>query len=150
MRLKDILAIITGGSRGIGFATAVKFLKEGATVVIAANSKDSALKAVCKLKEMFPSSTINGISPDLSSLESVKEAYNEVVSEYGRIDILVNVAGVDIQKGLSDLHSITTSENFTQRHFSLIRVSRAKLRIFTVTKITVRFYILPRCVAVKL
>ena len=94
MRLKDKVAIITGGSRGIGFATAVKFLKEGATVIIAANSKDSALKAVCKLKEMFPTSVINGISPDLSSLESVKEAYEEVVSEYGRIDIVVNNAGM--------------------------------------------------------
>ena len=110
MRLKDKVAIITGGSRGIGFATAVKFLKEGATVVIAANSKDSALKAVCKLKEMFPSSTINGISPDLSSLESVKEAYNEVVSEYGRIDILVNNAGVSESTPFADY----TEETFNK------------------------------------
>ncbi len=94
MRLKDKVAIITGGSRGIGFATAVKFLKEGATVIISANSKDSALKAVSKLKEMFPSSTIDGISPNLSSLESVKEAYNAVAAEYARIDIVVNNAGM--------------------------------------------------------
>ena len=39
MRLKDKIAIITGGSRGIGFATADKFLKEGATVVLAESSK---------------------------------------------------------------------------------------------------------------
>ena len=42
MRLKDKVAIITGGSRGIGFATADKFLKKGASVVLAASSQESA------------------------------------------------------------------------------------------------------------
>ena len=50
MRLKDKVAIITGGSRGIGFATADKFLKEGATVILAASSQASADKAVSQLK----------------------------------------------------------------------------------------------------
>ena len=49
MRLKDKVAIITGGSRGIGFATSDKFLKEGASVVLAASSQESADVAVDKL-----------------------------------------------------------------------------------------------------
>ena len=94
MRLKDKVAIITGGSRGIGFATADKFLQEGATVILAASTQQSADKAVSKLKEKYPESTIAGISPDLSSLESVREAFREATGKYGCVDILVNNAGV--------------------------------------------------------
>ena len=54
MRLKDKVAIITGGSRGIGYATADKFLKEGATVILTASSQGSADKAVAQLKEKYP------------------------------------------------------------------------------------------------
>jgi len=110
MRLKDKIAIITGGSRGIGFATAVKFLKEGATVIIAANSEGSAQKAVSKLKEMYPASTIDGISPNLSSLDSVKQAYKDIASKYGRIDIVVNNAGVSESTPFSDY----TEETFNK------------------------------------
>ena len=54
MRLKDKVSIITGGSRGIGFATAKAFLKEGAKVIITASSQASADKAVGQLKELYP------------------------------------------------------------------------------------------------
>ncbi len=94
MRLKDKVAVITGGSRGIGFATADKFLKEGAKVILTASTQASADKAVKLLKEKYPESTVAGISPDLSSLESVKKAFREMTGKYGCIDILVNNAGV--------------------------------------------------------
>jgi len=94
MRLKDKVAIITGGSRGIGFATADKFLKEGAIVVLAASSEGSAGKAVAQLKEKYPESEVSGIWPNLASLESVRDAVNGVIAKYGRVDILVNNAGV--------------------------------------------------------
>ena len=75
MRLKDKVAIITGGSRGIGYATADKFLGEGARVILTASSQASAEKAVERLKEKYPDAIIAGISPDLASLESVREAF---------------------------------------------------------------------------
>lgn len=94
MRLKDKVAIITGGSRGIGYATADAFLREGATVIIAASTKASADKAVASLKEKHPASTVAGISPDLSSLEDVRNIFRLVTGRYGCVDILVNNAGV--------------------------------------------------------
>ena len=94
MRLKDKVAIITGGSRGIGYATADKFLKEGATVILTASSQGSADKAVEQLKEKYPDATVAGISPNLSNLESVRNAFREAASKYGCIDILVNNAGI--------------------------------------------------------
>ena len=89
MRLKNKVTVITGGSRGIGYATAEKFLQEGATVVITASSKATADKAVAKLSEAYPQSQISGISPDLSNLESVRAAFQEVAETYGTIDIIV-------------------------------------------------------------
>ena len=94
MRLKNKVAMITGGSRGIGFATAQAFLREGATVIITASSQASADKAVSQLKEQFPGSTVAGISPDLSSLESVRNAFVVATAQYGCLDILVINAGV--------------------------------------------------------
>lgn len=94
MRLKDKVAIITGGSRGIGFATADKFLEEGALVIITASSQESADKAVSQLRERHPNSTVAGISPDLASLDSVRDAFRETAKLYGCVDILVNNAGI--------------------------------------------------------
>ena len=94
MRLKDKLAIITGGSRGIGYATAEAFLKEGAKVIITASTKENADKAVAKLKESYPESIVKGIAPNLSDYNDVKTQFDEVVNKYGVIDILVNNAGI--------------------------------------------------------
>ena len=94
MRLKDKVAVITGGSRGIGFATAEAFLREGAKVIIAASSKISSDKAVAALRERYPNATVAGISPDLSSLEDVRSIFRAISATYGCIDILVNNAGV--------------------------------------------------------
>ena len=94
MRLKDKVAIITGGSRGIGFATADAFLREGAKVILTASSQESADAAVEKLKEKYPDAIIAGISPNLAKLSSVREAFIEATSKYGCVDILVNNAGL--------------------------------------------------------
>ena len=94
MRLKDKVAIITGGSRGIGFATADAFLREGATVILTATTQESADKAVARLREKYPEAKVAGICPDLASLKSVQDAFAIATAQYGCVDILVNNAGV--------------------------------------------------------
>ncbi len=94
MRLKDQVAIITGGSRGIGYATADKFLAEGAAVILTASTQASADRAVERLRETHPGAVVAGISPDLGSLESVRAAFRAATEQYGCVDILVNNAGV--------------------------------------------------------
>ncbi len=94
MLLKDKIAVVTGGSRGIGYATVETFLKEGATVVLCASRKETADKAVEQLKETLPEAAVEGIWPKLSDYGEVKEAFDQVVRKYGRIDILVNNAGM--------------------------------------------------------
>ena len=94
MRLQNKVAIITGGSRGIGLATVEKFLQEGAAVALTASTPANAEKAAASLQEKYPGAKILGISPDLTSLESVKAAFAEVVETFGSLDILVNNAGV--------------------------------------------------------
>ena len=94
MRLKDKVAFITGGSRGIGYATAERFLQEGAKVILTASTQESADKAVTQLREKYPNAVVDGISPDLSSLESVRSEFRRMTQKYGCVDILVNNAGV--------------------------------------------------------
>ena len=94
MRLKDKVAVITGGTRGIGYATAEAFLREGDTVIVCGSNKESADKAVASLREKFPGRTVAGIRPNLANLEDVRSIFKTVSGLYGCIDILVNNAGV--------------------------------------------------------
>lgn len=94
MRLQDKVAIITGGSRGIGFETARTFLREGAAVILCGSREETAKKAVSELQAEFPQAKVEGIWPNLANYTEVKEAFDRVAQEYGHIDILVNNAGV--------------------------------------------------------
>ena len=125
MRLKDKVALITGGSRGIGYATAEAFLREGAKVIITASSKENADRAVVKLKEEYPDSEIYGISPKLTSFPDVKKELDEVNEKYGCIDILVNNAGI------SDSTPFTS---YTDETFCKVMGLNIKA-IFNVTKV---------------
>ncbi len=100
--LNGKVAIVTGGTRGIGYAIVEKYLENHATVILCGSRPETAEKAVSKLKAANPDWPVEGISPDLGNYEAVKAAFDDVREKYGRIDILVNNAGMSSSTPLSD------------------------------------------------
>jgi 2-dehydro-3-deoxy-L-rhamnonate dehydrogenase (NAD+) len=88
-QFKDQVAIITGGANGIGFAVAQKFISEGAKVVIVDQNKAPLTKAS---KQLGPNAS--ALMLDVTDEAAVAKAINKVAKQHGRIDILVNSAGV--------------------------------------------------------
>ncbi len=93
MLLDNQIAIVTGGSRGIGYAIVKKFLENGATVILCASREDNARKAVDSLHSINPDWNVEGIAPNLSDYDDVKSQFDDIIKKHGRIDILVNNAG---------------------------------------------------------
>ncbi len=91
--LKGKVALITGGTTGIGMAAAKLFLKNGVKVVIAGRRKEQGDTALTELKEI--SRDIHFIPTDVSKSEEVKNLIAETVRIFGRLDIAFNNAGVE-------------------------------------------------------
>ncbi len=90
--LKAKLAIVTGGSRGIGFAIAKELTEKGAEVIICSRNNDQLSEAVSKLST--PSKPAFGIVADVSKFEDCQKLIDFAYSKRGRINILVNNAGI--------------------------------------------------------
>ena len=93
-------AIVTGGTRGIGFAIVKKFLENGANVAVAGSRKESVDKALAQLSEY--EGRVMGIWPDLCSPEEAAAAFASVKEEFGSLDILANNAGLSSRTSLYD------------------------------------------------
>ncbi|WP_216638002.1 SDR family NAD(P)-dependent oxidoreductase [Bacillus sp. FJAT-29814] len=93
MRLKDKVCIVTGSSMGIGEAIAQRFAEEGAKVVVNSRSQERADKVAAPLKEK--GYDVIAIGADMSNKQSVVELMKKTVEAFGKIDVLVNNAGVN-------------------------------------------------------
>jgi 3-oxoacyl-[acyl-carrier protein] reductase/7-alpha-hydroxysteroid dehydrogenase len=92
--LKDKVAVVTGGTRGIGFAIVKAFSEAGAKDVIWGSRQETADSALEKLKTIHPDCDALAMAPRLTDRSEVESALNTVVDKYGRLDILVNNAGI--------------------------------------------------------
>ncbi|MDY5349694.1 MAG: SDR family NAD(P)-dependent oxidoreductase [Candidatus Ventricola sp.] len=100
MLLQDKVAIVTGGTRGIGFAIVETFLKNGARVAFFGSRQETVDKALAKLAQELPDAQVIGLSPDLTDYAAVEAAVNTVKEKFGRIDILANNAGISARDSL--------------------------------------------------
>jgi len=125
--LNNKVAIITGGTRGIGLEIARTFKKNNAKVIIFGSKKETVDKAIEELqKENLP---IEGYYPNLFDYNEVNQVIEEIYGKYGHIDILVNNAGISANKKIED----TTPEEFQK--IMDINVNA----IFNTTKATVPY-----------
>ena len=95
-RLRDQVALITGASRGIGYAIAKAYLAEGARVTICGRDEKSLANAV---EQLQIAGSVLGISCDVSDLRSVQKMVAATLAQWGRVDLLVNNAGISMTYG---------------------------------------------------
>ena len=100
--LEGKVAIITGGTRGIGFAIAKKYLENNAKVIIFGSRNETVEKAVKELKSLNDKYEIDGYYPNLTDEQNIENTFNEIESKYGHIDILVNNAGISSRTKIED------------------------------------------------
>lgn len=103
--LSGKVAIVTGGTRGIGFAVVETFLKNGAKVALFGSRQETVDKALAKLKEENPDWEVIGLCPVLADYRAVESACTLVKEKFGRIDILVNNAGISARAPIYDYDS---------------------------------------------
>lgn len=109
--LKGKVAVVTGGTRGIGYAVVKKFLENGAKVVLFGSRQETVECALESLKEENADWEVAGDCPNLLDEAAVEAAIQKVKKQYGKVDILVNNAGIS---------DSTKIENYTSEQFGKV------------------------------
>ena len=98
--LEKKVAIITGGTRGIGFETAKLFAQNKAQVIIFGSKEETVLEALDKLKTL--DLQVDGYYPNLNDFDAIEKTMKEIIQKYDKIDILINNAGISANKKIED------------------------------------------------
>ena len=94
MLLKGKKAIVTGGTRGIGYAIVSRFIEEGASVTLFGSRQETADAALEKVRAAYPDAEVWGRTCNLSSLDAVAEAFAAAKRDMGGLDVVCNNAGI--------------------------------------------------------
>ena len=114
MKLKDKIALITGGGRGIGRSIAFAFAREGARIMLLARTKEQVVQTAIEIGEECQADRASWIACDVSNSAHVEPAFNQVSEIFGRRpDILVNNAGIAESAPL-----LKTTDELWQRHLA--------------------------------
>ena len=103
MNLSGKVAIVTGGSRGIGFAIAQALLQGGATVVVTGTRQETLDAAVKELRSSASGASVEGVRADVRRYGDVERLMSDVATRAGGLDILINNAGVGLFRPVADM-----------------------------------------------
>lgn len=117
--LKGKVAVVTGGTRGIGYAVVKKYLENEAKVVLFGSRNETVEKALASLKAENADWEVSGDCPNLKDAKAVEAAIEKVKEKYGKVDILVNNAGISDSKPITD-YTAEHFENIMQLNVSAI------------------------------
>lgn len=132
-RLENKVALVTGGATGIGEAISKKFAAEGASVMVVGMPQDPVKDVISDIKKAKGKAI--GFSADISSEENAREAIDTIVKHFGKLDILINNAGVYPEVNTVDEYSIDAFDNllknnlrttFLMTRFSLPHLKKSK------------------------
>ena len=101
-QLQGKIALVTGGSKGIGLGIAESLIKEGMNVAVTSRSKEAIDKAAAQLNQMGPGKAI-GIAADVRSLEAQQTSVERILQEWGALDVLIANAGLGHFASIEDL-----------------------------------------------
>ena len=123
MELKGKVAVIVGTSSGIGRATAIAFARKGARVVLAARRKDR----LYQLSKQLPSSV--AVPTDVRDENQLNRLFDEAVRKFGRVDILINSAGVGLKAPLENITKERWEETFQTNAMGTFLCAREAARV---------------------
>lgn len=123
MELEGKVAVVSGGSKGIGRGIARRLAMEGADVVIAARTRET-LEQTARDITSATGRTIHAVEADLSELGGCEELHRRVAEAFGRTDILVNCAGAVKSGPFLDLPDDAWHAGFDLKFFGAVRLSR--------------------------
>ena len=124
--LTDKVAIITGGSQGIGKFAAMRMAEEGARVIIVARTQETLDQAAQDIKTSTEGIVLP-LSADISDKSSADKIINAAIENYGRLDILVNNAGVSMAKPFEDVSDEDWESDFELKVWGAIRLMRKSI-----------------------
>ncbi len=101
MKLENKIAIVTGGAKGIGKATVIKFVKEGAIVDLWDLDEKSGNELVKELEQIGYKTSFQRV--DVSKIDQVENAVKNVIDQYSKVDVLVNNAGITMDASLKKM-----------------------------------------------
>jgi 3-oxoacyl-[acyl-carrier protein] reductase len=116
-------AIITGASKGIGLAVATRFAASGAEVAIIARGREALDNAV-KIIAENGRARVAAIQADVAVAADLRRAYDEAMTQFGKIDIVVNNAGTSRTGAFEEITDEVWREDFDQKLFAAIRLTR--------------------------